>query len=169
MKAIATAWMSRRFSSSATCAHGAFVEREPHDALDVHALGHREAERARHERRRLFEEHVVLVVAALVGDLDDVAETFGRDQRGAGALALDDGVGRERGAVQEHADVARSARPASARTARVPSTTAFSGARGVVSTFIVSRRSPASRTMSVNVPPMSAASRTPEPELLMSS
>ncbi len=86
-------------------AHGGFVEREPHHTFDVHALGNGEAQRARHQRRRLFEKHIVLVVAALVGDLDDVAEPFGRDQRGAGALALDDGVGRERGAVQEHADV----------------------------------------------------------------
>src|SRR2546430_14429533 len=49
-----------------------------------------------------------LVEAALVGDLDHVTEAIRRNQGGARALALDDGVGGERGAVHEHADVAES-------------------------------------------------------------
>ncbi len=51
------------------------------------------------------------------------------------------------------------ARPAAASTARVPSMTAASGAFGVVSTLATKRRSPASSTMSVKVPPISTASR----------
>ena len=86
-------------------AHRALVERPPHGAVHVHALRHREAQLARHQRLRLDDVDVVLVEAALVGDLDDVAETVGGDQRRARALALDDGVGGERGAVHQHADV----------------------------------------------------------------
>ena len=51
------------------------------------------------------------------------------------ALALDDGVGGERGAVHEHADVARTPGPPPPSALRVPSMTATSGARGVVSTL----------------------------------
>ena len=87
-------------------AHRGFVQRPPHGAVHVHALGHREAQLARHQRPRLDDVDVVLVEAALVRDLDHVAEAVGGDERGARALALDDGVGGERGAVHEHADVA---------------------------------------------------------------
>ena len=86
-------------------AHGALVEGKAHGAVHVHALRHREAQLARHQRLRLDDVDVVLVEAALVGDLDDVAEAVGGDQRGARALALDDGVGGKRGAVHQHADV----------------------------------------------------------------
>src|SRR6185295_2542434 len=86
-------------------AHGAFVEGAAHGAVHVHALGHREAQLPRHQRLRLDDVDVVLIEAALVGDLDDVAEAIGGDQGGARALALDDGVGGERGAVHQHADV----------------------------------------------------------------
>ncbi len=48
--------------------------------------------------------------------------------------------------------------PAAASTRRIPSSTPTSGA-AVVSTLAVSRPAGLSRTTSVNVPPMSAASR----------
>ena len=139
--------------------HRRLVERPPHGAVHVHALGHREAQLARHQRRRLDDVDVVLVEAALVGDLDHVAEAVGGDQRGARALALDDGIGGERGAVHEHADVAEGrGRPRPARRARPrsrppPAPAAWSAAwpRGGAR--------PASSTMSVKVPPMSTASR----------
>ena len=50
-------------------------------------------------------------------------------------------------------------RPASASALRAPSMTATSGSRGVVSSLATCRRPPLSSTMSVNVPPMSTASR----------
>jgi len=59
------------------------------------------------ERLQALDENVELVVAALIGDIEDVAKTLGRDERGARALALDDGVGRERRSVHEHVEIAR--------------------------------------------------------------
>src|SRR5215510_5021733 len=42
----------------------------------------------------------------LEGDLDRISEAFGDDQRGPRALALDDGVGGKRGAVDDEAKLA---------------------------------------------------------------
>jgi hypothetical protein len=84
----------------------ALVEGETHLAMDVDAFRHRETPRARHQRPRLLDGEVVLVVAALVGDIEHVAEALGGDQRRAGASPLDDGVGGERRAMHEHCDVA---------------------------------------------------------------
>ena len=50
-------------------------------------------------------------------------------------------------------------RPVSFITCRIPENIAFSGASGVVATLVVSRVGPLSTTMSVNVPPISMASR----------
>ena len=86
-------------------AHRRLVQRSPHGTVHVHALRHRETQLAWHQRPRLDDVDVVLVEAALVGDLDHVAEAVGGDQRRARPLALDNGVGGERGAVHEHADV----------------------------------------------------------------
>src|SRR5262249_23768820 len=49
---------------------------------------------------------VVLLEAVLVADLDRVAEALGGDERGLGALALDERVGRERRAVDDDAEIA---------------------------------------------------------------
>jgi hypothetical protein len=88
------------------CAHRRFVEREADGAVRVDALGHGEAQTARRQRPRLIDGEVVLVVAALGADIEHVAKAVGRDQRRLGAAALDDRVGRERGAVNEDVDVA---------------------------------------------------------------
>ncbi len=84
---------------------GCLVEGETHLAVHVHALRHGEAKAAADHRPGLLDEDVVLVEPALVGDLDDVAEALGGDQGDPGALALDDRVRRQRGAVHEHLDV----------------------------------------------------------------
>ena len=85
--------------------HGGFVKRQPHAAMRVDALRHREAKRARHQRLRLVDREIILIVAALGADIEHVAETFRRDQRRLRAPAFDDGVGCERGAVNEDVDV----------------------------------------------------------------
>ena len=41
-----------------------------------------------------------------MADLDHVAEPFGGEKGGSGALALDERIGGERGAVDDHADLA---------------------------------------------------------------
>ena len=88
--------------------HGAdrrLIEGEAYGPVDVDALRHGEAQAAGHQRLRLVDEDVVLIVAPFVGNLDHVAEALGRDEGGPCPLALDDGVGGERRAVQEHREV----------------------------------------------------------------
>jgi len=83
------------------CLHSRLIERDQHVAAAVHALRYAEAPFARYQRRRFPHEDVVLLEAMLEGDLDGIAEAFGDDQRRPGAFALDDGVGRERRAVND--------------------------------------------------------------------
>lgn len=86
--------------------HGCFIQREANRAVRIDALGHGEAQAARRQRLRLVDAEVVLIVTALGADIEHVAKALGRDQRGLGAAPLDDGVGRERRAVDKHVDVA---------------------------------------------------------------
>jgi hypothetical protein len=65
----------------------------------VEALGDFAAQRPRHQRLRVFEEDIVDVIALLAADFQGVAKPLRGDQAGFGALALDDGVGDQRGAV----------------------------------------------------------------------
>ena len=88
------------------CTHGGFVERQPHGALRIDALGDRETQGARRQRLRLVDRKIVLVVAALGTDIEHVAKTLRGDQRRLRAAAFDDGVGRKRRAVNEDVDVA---------------------------------------------------------------
>ena len=103
----AIAWMPRRASSRTTAFDRRGVERPQHRAVGEHALVHLEPQVARHERRRQLEQHVVDVVAVLAADLERIAIPARREQRRAGALALDDGVGHERRAVNHRLDVRR--------------------------------------------------------------
>ena len=73
--------------------------------MHVDALRHGEPEGARHQRLRLLDGEVILVVAALGRDIERVAKAVGGDQRGARAAPLDDRVGGERRAVDERVDV----------------------------------------------------------------
>ena len=109
----------------------------------VQPLRHRQAQVARHQRLRQHDVQVVLVVTAFVAHRDHVAKSFGGEQRGAGALALDHRVGRQRGAVDHDADVGCRDAGGRAASARTPSITPCSGAAGVVSTLTVNRRAPA--------------------------
>ena len=88
------------------CTHSGFVERQPHGALRVDALGDRETQGAWRQRFRLVDRKVVLIVTALGADIEDVAETLRRDKRRLRAAAFDDGVGRKRRAVNEDVDIA---------------------------------------------------------------
>src|SRR3954471_4334848 len=88
------------------CTHGGFVERQPHGALRIDALGDRKTQGARRQRFRLVDRKVVLIVAALGTDIEHVAKTLRCDERRLRAAAFDDGVGRKRGAVNEDVDIA---------------------------------------------------------------
>ena len=83
------------------------VERQQHGALRIDALAHRHAQPPRHQRRRQVDIEVVLLETVLVADLDHVAKTFGGEQRGLGALPLDQRIGGKRSAVDDQAHVGR--------------------------------------------------------------
>ncbi len=80
------------------------VERDEDVAAMVEALvdGHPPA--TRDERRRPLELEVVQARKAQPADLEHVAETLGRQQAGRGAAPFEDGVRRDRRAVQDLAE-----------------------------------------------------------------
>src|SRR5262249_51940783 len=82
------------------------VERPEYVATRAEALGHLEAKAAPDQRFRPAVEDVVHAVEVPAPDLEDVAETFGREERGARARPLEEGVDPDRGAVDHHPAVA---------------------------------------------------------------
>ena len=84
-----------------------FIQRRFHRAVVAHALGHFQAQVARHQRRGLVGLQVVQVGAFLPTDLQQVAKTLGGDQPGLHTAMLDQRVGRDGRAVAEVADRAR--------------------------------------------------------------
>ena len=84
-------------------ADGGLVEREQDVALVVQAFRDGQAQVARHQGLGQAYVEVVLVVAALVAEGEDVAEARRREQRRARALALDDRIRRERRPVHHGA------------------------------------------------------------------
>ena len=91
-------------SASASTAASSSASRTP--PLASVRSGTVKRKRARHQRLGLLDEDVVLLEAVLLRHLDRIAEALGGDQRGLRALALDDGVGGERRAVHDQADLA---------------------------------------------------------------
>src|SRR5438067_8063882 len=83
------------------------IERHEHRAVRLQALGDREAQLARHERRRQLAIQIVVLVALLEAHLEHVAKAGRGDEGGARALALDQRIGREGRAVEQHLDLAR--------------------------------------------------------------
>ena len=82
-------------------AQGVFVEWCKLCAAGVEALGYAKTAVARHEWARLFKLQVVEGGANLTGDFQHVAEALGGDKAGRRDLAFDDGVGGDRGAVDD--------------------------------------------------------------------
>ena len=78
--------------------------------IRVDPLGHRIATLPRDQHVRLVDENVVLVVAPLVGDLENISEALGGDDAHPGALALDQRVGRQRRAVNDGGNLRRGQR-----------------------------------------------------------
>jgi len=83
-----------------------FIEWDEHLPLRIDPLADGQAQPARNERRRQIDVDVVLLEAVFVADLDHVAEALGGEKRGPGALALDERIGGERRAMDDHADFA---------------------------------------------------------------
>ena len=81
--------------------HRLGIRRLVRRSVGVRALVDFEPQVARHERRGQLQKQVVELVAMLARDLVGIAEAARREQCGAGAFALDDGVGDQRGAVDD--------------------------------------------------------------------
>ncbi len=79
------------------------VEGDENAAAVVESLRDGQPQVPRDQRRGPVDPDVVLLEAVLVGHLEGIAVPRGRDQRRACALPLDDGVGGQRGAVNDEA------------------------------------------------------------------
>ena len=80
------------------------IEREPRRAGRHHPLLHLEAAAARHERLRFLGEQIPDVAALLALEFQHVAKALGGDQPDIGTLALQDGVGGDRGSMDDCRD-----------------------------------------------------------------
>ena len=136
------------------------VERHDHAPVAVQPLVDLAAEGTRDQRLREAQEQIVDVVALLGAHLEDVPEPARRQEPERAAGPLDDGVGDERGAVDEGAEVgeAEAGRRSSSSS---PSSAPADGSLGVVRHLWRRTRpvSPSTRTKSVKVPPMSTPTR----------
>ena len=83
------------------------VERHEHVAAMVDALGHFPAPAPAHQRRRLLPGDVIEPIRAHAADLEHITKSTCGDESRPGALALEDGVGGDRGAVHDLVHVAR--------------------------------------------------------------
>ena len=83
------------------------VQRPQHLAAEVQPLAHLQPVLSLHQRRGLFVVEVVQPGSAVAPELQHVAETLGGDERGMGALLLDDSVGGDGEAVAHLGDRAR--------------------------------------------------------------
>ena len=84
-----------------------FRQRLDHRTIGRHSLGDFEPMPPRHQRRRLVPGEVEHVGHADAPDFEHVAKAARRDQTGARALSLQDGVGADGGAVQHFGDGGR--------------------------------------------------------------
>ena len=91
----------------ADSAHGRLVQLAQDPSPAVAPPRHREPQRAGDERKRSLHVHVVLLEALLVAHLEDVAHPLGGDERGPGALPLDEGIRGQGRAVDEDRDFRR--------------------------------------------------------------
>ena len=82
--------------------HRVRVQRDENAAVMVEPLGHLEAPRGRHLGRELGRQvEPVKMTPVLTPDREGVREPPGRDQRDLGVVVLDDGIGDDRGAVDQ--------------------------------------------------------------------
>ena len=89
----------------------AAVETMPHAAVRPYALRHLQAQVARHQGLGLGDGKIVEVELPLSPDLQRVGEAGGGEEPSARALALDEGVGEQRGGM-DYAGEARRLEPA---------------------------------------------------------
>ena len=143
----------------AACAHAVLVERAQFLAAEIQPAAGLAHAVERHDALRLHPEIRIAVALRhrLAGDLEDVAEALGDDQAERVDLALQQRVGRDRGAVRQAGDVARLGRRPARRIASTPRTRPIAGLAGVLATLVtLTAPEPVStETISVKVPPVS--------------
>jgi hypothetical protein len=83
------------------------IQRHQHSSLRIDPLANGHAEAARNQRWRQVDVYIVLLETILVADLEDVAKAFGGQQRRLGALALDQRIRGQRGAVDDEVHLSR--------------------------------------------------------------
>ena len=103
--------MSLRLAARARSARSALSSSgTQHVAAEIDALRHFAGQARRHQQRRLVVHDVEdrgAVGARLLAHRIDAAKSFGHQQAGAHALAFEQRIGADRGAVAEIADVGR--------------------------------------------------------------
>ena len=110
------------------------VERDLDAAVGAHPLAHREPQRARYELLGRGHAEVVAIVLEPLAHLDDVAVALGGQEAKAGALAFEERVGRDRGAVDDAVGLGEEgggSSPSTAASAVRPSRTPTEGSSGV--------------------------------------
>ena len=98
------------FEPAQSLAQRGLVQRHQHIAAEIDPLPDFAGQALRHQHRRLVVHDVEdrgAVGPRLLGHFVDAAETFGDQQAGLDALALEQRVGADRGAVTEIADIGR--------------------------------------------------------------
>ena len=103
-----------------------------HAAVGGHALGHVEAQMARHQRFGQIEIEIVKLVAVFPADLDGVAKARGGKQRRRRAFALDQRVGHQRRAMDQRTALRAHLTEPFSNTGRSAFSTARLGSPGVV-------------------------------------
>ncbi len=86
--------------------HRPLIQRNQYGAAPVHAFGDRQAKVARHQRRRTMGVEVILVEPVLEGYFQRIPMALGHDERGLGALLLDQRIGRQGGSMNDQLDIA---------------------------------------------------------------
>ena len=83
------------------CLNHFFVERLQDPTGKVDTLGHWQAQFSRNQGGGLFDHNVVLIVAALITNLENIAEALGRNKSSFGALTLKNRI-RRQGRTMQH-------------------------------------------------------------------
>ena len=83
---------------------GGRIERHPHPAIGADPLPDLDAQPTRHQRRGIACAQVVHIVAPLERDIENIGEPCGYQHGGPGALAFDQRIGHQRGAVDDAVD-----------------------------------------------------------------
>ena len=96
------------------------IERDLDSAIAAHALAHPQPQPARDELLGWRQPQVVAIVLQALAHLDDVAMALGRQQPDARATTLQQGVGCDRGAVDDALGFGKQCRAASTKPLRQP-------------------------------------------------